>query len=93
VREPGRVLTKPLASEPLRDSDPVRTRDNEECTVRLNAKPSEALIALPIPLACEAPMLREPDKPLASPLLSEPPIESEPAIDLRNESCSATAKD
>jgi len=38
-------------------------------------------------------MESEPDKPSASPLISEPAIESEPDIDLRNENFSAAFED
>lgn len=63
--------------------EPVRVLANTSCRVKPEDMPSEALRALPMPLVRETVVLREPDRFLASPLTSEPAMESDPDIDLR----------
>ena len=86
-------MTKPLVSDPPRDNEPDRVLNSEECSERLEARPSEAVNALGKPLLSDPEIESEPVKDLARPLISEPAIESEPEIDLRNENFSAVVED
>jgi len=50
-REPARVFAKLLVSAPAREIEPVKVLNSETCSIGADTKLSEALRALPIPLA------------------------------------------
>lgn len=87
LRDTDRLLTKPLISEPATIIEPDRVLCSERPSVKLADEVSEALRDFPKPLSWEAVTLRELDRLLANPLISEPATKSELAIDLKNEDC------
>ena len=84
---------KLLISELDRETEAVRDLIREMCSPRLDAEPSEALKALPMPLACEVAILREPESSRGKLLTSEPVRVSDPEKDLRNVTCRREVED
>ncbi len=89
LNEPDRFLAKPLTSEPARDNEPVRVLDSEivrplKREVAIDSEPLKPLNSEVWSINAED-ELREPDRDLAKPLISEPVRPSEPATVLCRE--------
>jgi hypothetical protein len=65
LREPVRLLARPLTSEPARESEPIRILNIELCSVTLEVDPKEPVRPLARPLTSELTRPNEPPRDLS----------------------------